>query len=251
MEWTRRFAEHARAAGWPNVILTPFDEPAKHVQYRSGLGMLSFIKPQFKQQVRLLRTGDPKAQIYGSIHHYAPGIGFLEDVDVFCTNAIAENPRLPEEVLAAGKTFWEYSGTTDSGLPGVARYTFGYYFASHGSTGSLVWAYNWGNRFDTLDGNNWLYAWNTPFDVIPSPYMEGMREAWDDRRFIETLRQAAAKKGVDISAFMGRLFADVARARGAGGTDTVNDFWDRSNSDAVMDEWKDRLVDRLLSLDKP
>ncbi|HVX67590.1 MAG TPA: hypothetical protein VHA11_13345 [Bryobacteraceae bacterium] len=248
VEWTRRFSEHARAAGWPNVILTPFDEPAKHVQYRSGVGMLSFIKPQFKQQVRLLREGDPKAQIYGSIHHYAPGIGFLEDVDVFCTNAIAENPQMPEQVHGAGKTFWEYSGNGDSGLPGVARYTFGYYFASHGSTGSLVWAYNWGDRFDTLDGNNWLYAWNTPFDVIPSPYMEGMREAWDDRRLIETVRQAARKKGVDISGFLGRLFADVARARGAGGTDTVTDFWEKSRSDEAMDEWKDRLVDELLSL---
>ena len=250
VEWSRRFAEHARDAGWPNVILTPFDEPAKHVQYVPDLGMLSFIKPQFKQQVGLLRQGAPQAQIYGSIHHYAPGIGFLEDVDVFCTNAIAENPRLPEEVRRAGKTFWEYSGTTDSGLPAAARYTFGFYFASHGSTGSLVWAYNWGERFDTLDGSNWMYAWNTPFDVIPSPYMEGMREAWDDRRLIETVRQAARKKGVDISEFLGRLFADVARSRGAGGNDTVDDFWDRSTNDRLMDEWRDRLVNELLTLQK-
>lgn len=250
VEWSRRFAQHAREAGWPNVILTPFDEPAKHVQYHQQLGMLSFIRPQFKQQVGLLRQGAPQAQIYGSIHHYAPGIGFLEDIDVFCTNAIAENPRLPEEVLGAGKTFWEYSGTTDSGLPASARYTFGFYFASHGSTGSLVWAYNWGERFDTLDGSNWMYAWNTPFDVIPSPYMEGMREAWDDRRLIESVRQAAKKRGVDISGFLGRLFADVARARGVGGNDTVNDFWDRSTNDRLMDEWRERLVNELLTLEK-
>ena len=253
VDWSRRFSKHAHEKDWPNVILTPFDEPAKYVQYRAGFGMLSFIKPQFKQQVRLLREGAPHAQIYGSIHHYAPGIGYLEDVDIFCTNAIDENPHMPEEVHGAGKIFWEYSGTTDIGLPATARYTFGYYFASHGSTGSLVWAYNWGERFDTLDGgssgNSWMYAWDTPFDVIPSPYMEGMREAWDDRRLIETVRQSARRKGVDVSGFFDKLFADVARARGTGGKDTVNDFWDRASNDALMDEWKDRLVAELLALE--
>jgi hypothetical protein len=244
-EWSRRFGEHARHAGWPNVILTPFDEPAKYIQYRQGLGMLGFIKPQFKQQIRLLRRGDPKVQIYGSIHHYDPGMDFLEDVDIFCTNAVHENGRMPDEVRAAGKTLWEYSGTTDQGLPATARYTFGYYFAAHDSRGSLVWAYNWGNRFDTLDGSNWMYSWNTPFDVIPAPYIEGLREAWDDRRLLETLKRAAAAKGVDLTIFLGRLFADIAAARGQGGADTVTDFWERANNDLAMDEWRHRMVQKL------
>ncbi|MCW5982306.1 MAG: hypothetical protein KIT09_29740 [Bryobacteraceae bacterium] len=247
-EWSRRFGEHARAQEWPNVILTPFDEAAKYVQYRPGLGMLTFIKPQFKRQIRLLREGDPKVQIYGSIHHYDPGMDFLEDVDIFCTNAVHENARMPDEVRAAGKTLWEYSGTTDKGLPATARYTFGYYFAAHDSRGSLVWAYNWGNRFDTLDGSNWMYSWNTPFDVIPTPYLEGLREAWDDRRLLETLRRQARSKGVDLSGFLGRLFAEVAQARGQGGTDTVTDFWERAKNEAAMDEWRERMVNMLLRL---
>jgi hypothetical protein len=251
VEWTRRFGAHARKQGWPNVVLTPFDEPAKYVQYRTGLGMMGFIRPQFKQQVRLLRQGDPKAQIYGSIHHYEGGIEFLEDVDIFCTNAVHENWNLPDEVRKAGKILWEYSSTQDRGLPANARYTFGYYFAGHDSRGSLVWAYNWGKRFDTIDGDNWMYAWNTPFDVIPAPYMEGLREAWDDRRLIETLKRRAAEKGVDISGFLGELFKEVAAARGRGGTDTVDDFWERAKNDRAMDEWKQRLVDKLLSLENP
>ncbi len=248
VEWTRRFGDHARSNGWPNVVLTPFDEPAKYVQYQSGVGMLTFIKPQFKEQIRLLRKGDPKAQIYGSIHHYDPGIEFLEDVDIFCTNAVSENWNLPGEVRAAHKILWEYSGNHDRGLPATARYTFGYYFAAHNSRGSLVWAYNWGNRFDTLDGNNWMYVWNTPFDLIPTPYMEGLREAWDDRRLLETLKRAAEKKNVDLSTFLGRLFGEIGAARGQGGTDPVDDFWDRAKNDAMMDQWKDRMVDKLLSL---
>ncbi|HOM98819.1 MAG TPA: hypothetical protein PLM33_01045 [Acidobacteriota bacterium] len=247
-EWSRRFGEHAEAADWPNVILTPFDEPAKYVQYRTGMGMLFYIKPQFKQQIELLREGDPDVQIYGSIHNYEPGIEFVEDVDIFCTNAVHENWGMPDEVRAAGKTLWEYSGTSDKGLPGVARYTFGYYFAAHNSRGSLVWAYNWGNRFDTLDGSNWMYAWNTPFDVIPTPYMEGLREAWDDRRLLETLKQTAAEKNIDLTDFLSRLFAEVAMARGRGGTSTVDDFWERAKADLVMDQWKNRMIEKLLEI---
>jgi len=248
VDWVRRFADHARENEWPNVILTPFDEPAKYTQYRTDLGMLDFIKPQFKKQVALLREGDPTVQIYGSIHQYDPGMDFLEDVDVFCTNAVHENWGMPDEVRNASKILWEYSGTSDRGLPAVARYTYGFYFASHGSRGSLAWAYNWGSRFDTLDGSNWLYAWNTPFEVIPTPYMEGMREAWDDRRLIETVKHRAQEQSEEIGEFLGRLFADIAAARGRGGTDTVNDFWERAREDRQMDEWRNRLIQKLQSL---
>jgi len=248
VEWARRFGEHARAKGWPNVILTPFDEPAKWHQYRSGLGMLYYIKPQFKQQVRLLRQGDPQVQIYGSIHHYYGGIDFLPDVDIFCTNAVHENWELPDEVRAAGKTLWQYSGTSDKGQPAVARYTFGFYFAGHNSRGSLVWAYNWGKRFDTLDGSNWMYVWNTPFDVIPTPYMEGLREAWDERRLLETLKRTAKAKNIDISGFLAQFFAEVAAARGRGGTSTLDDFWEKAKDDLVMENWHNKLVEKLLSL---
>ncbi len=247
-EWARRFREHEDAAGWPNVILTPFDEPAKWHQYTADKGMLFFIKPQFKQQVALLRQGDHKVQIYGSIHHYYGGIDFLPDVDIFCTNAVAENWNLPNEVRAGGKILWQYSFTSDHTLPGVPRYTFGWYFASHNSRGSLVWAYNWGNRFDTLDGENWMYAWQTPFGMLPAPFMTGLREAWDDRRLLETIKKHAADKGEDLSGFLTTLYGEVAAGRGQGGTSTLDDFWERARSDQMMEVWKDRLVKKLMSM---
>ncbi len=247
-EWSRRFAEHARQNNWPNIIITPFDEPAKYHQYNAEKGMLYFIKPQFKQQVALLRKGDPAAQIYGSIHHYYGGIDFLEDVDIFCTNAVHEHWELPEEVRAAGKTLWQYSFTDDSKAPSVPRYTFGYYFAAFGSVGSLVWAYNWGNRFDTLDGYNWMYVFTTPFEVVPMPFAEGIREAWDDRRLIETVKRTAAEKGVDLSAFWEQFFAEVLDNRGAGGTSTLNDFWEQAREANTMDQWRSRLTDKLMEV---
>ncbi|MEA2063681.1 MAG: hypothetical protein U9P14_08295 [Gemmatimonadota bacterium] len=246
IDWARRFGRNAKEKNWPNVILTPFDEPAKWVQYYTNSGSLPHIKGQFIQQIGLLRQGWPEVQIYGSIHHYYGGIDFLPYVDIFCTNAIAENWNLGEEVREARKIFWQYSGTPDKGLPGVARYTFGYYFADHNSRGSLVWAYNWGNRFDTIDGANWMYAWQTPFDLVPTPYLIGLREAWDDRRLRETLIQAANRKGVDLTNFLGRLSIEIATTRGRGGTSTLDDFWEKAKSDLVMEKWKERMVRKLL-----
>ena len=248
VEWARRFREHARAKGWPNVVLTPFDEPAKWHQYSSSLGMMYFIKPQFKQQVKLLRQGYPEAQIYGSIHHYYGGIEFLEDVDIYCTNAVAENWNMPDEVRAAGKILWQYSGATDKSLPAVPRYTFGFYFAGHDSRGSLVWAYNWGNRFDTLDGSNWMYVWNTPFDVIPMPFAEGLREAWDERRLLETIKHTAKEKNADISGFLAGLYEEFASSRGRVGRSTLDDFWEKAKDDLVLETWHDKMVEKLLEL---
>ncbi|MBW7997925.1 MAG: hypothetical protein FVQ81_15415 [Candidatus Glassbacteria bacterium] len=247
-EWARRFASHARQNDWPNVILTPFDEPAKWHQYTADKGMLHFIKPQFNQQVALLKAGAPELDIYGSIHHYYGGIEFLENVDIFCTNAVEENHDMPDEVRDGGKELWQYSGIGGMGFPAVARYTFGYYFASHGSVGSLCWAYNWTDRFDLLDAPNWAYAWNTPFDVIPAPYFEGMREAWDERRLLETLKKTADRKGADIHWFLSRLFAEIRMARGQGGRSTLNDFWERAKDEQIMEKWHNRLVDKLLDL---
>ena len=248
VEWARRFGEHAVSHPWPNVILTPFDEPAKWVQYYTNSGMLPYIKDQFIEQVKLLRRGWPEVEIYGSIHHYYGGIDFLDYVDIFCTNAIEENHKLGEEVRMSGTEFWQYTGTTDKGLPGRARYAFGHYFASHDSRGSLVWAYNWGKRFDTIDGNNWMYVWNTPFDLVPAPYMIGMREAWDDRRLRETVRKLSRDKGVDLMSFWGRLHEEIAAERGLGGRNTVDDFWETAKEDQTMERWKSEMIEKALWL---
>jgi hypothetical protein len=245
VEWARRFGEHASSGAWPNIILTPFDEPAKWNQYYSHSGMLPHIKDQFNQQIELLRQGWPEVEIYGSIHHYYGGIDFLDQVDIFCTNAIEENWSLGEEVRQSGTEFWQYTGTSDKGLPGMARYAYGHYFASHDSRGSLVWAYNWGNRFDTIDGNNWMYAWNTPFDLVPAPYLIGLREAWDDRRLRETVRQVAREKGIDLMSFWGRLHKEIAQERGLGGRNTVDDFWEIAKDNRTMERWKEDMTRKL------
>lgn len=254
-EWAGRVREHALANDWPTLNVTPFDEPAKWIQsarrweqMRAHTDTLAFVKSHFIDMRNLLKEGNSDFIISGDIHHYNGGIDFLPYLDVFCTNATHENPGLPGQVKDAGVQFWEYSGTGDAGLPGRARYTFGYYFAANGSVGSLVWAYNWGNRFDTLDGENWLCVWETPFDIIPTPYMMGLSEAWDERRLLETLKHEAAARGVDIGDFLSKLYAEIHDSMGLRGSSTVTDFWYAARDNEKMDQWRRKIEDKVLEI---
>ena len=255
-EWVRQVDTHARAAGWPEIIFTPFDEPAKWVQepyrktsnYPGVIGTGPWIKPFFKDCCAAIREAAPKARIYGSIHHNRTpeneGICFLPDIDVFCTNAIHEDAKLGDKVRAAGKDFWQYTGVGNSLTPDQARYAFGFFFAAFDSRGSLCWAYNWGAGFDTTEGSNWMYAWQTPFDTIPAPYFEGMREAWDDRRIIETYKKEFVGDAAAMAVLEGILKSAVG-SRARGGRDTVSDFWSAVDDVAKLDKWRKQLLDRL------
>jgi hypothetical protein len=248
VDWSRKVAQHARAAGWPELIVTPFDEPAKFTHYVSGQGMLDFVRPQFRQQAALLRQGADGIRIYASIHDIADGMTFLDDIDIFSTNVAHERDDLRQLLAGAGKEFWQYAGTSDRGLPALGRFVFGPYFSSFGSTGALVWAHNWAGRFDTLDGKHWAYAWTTPFGVLSTPYLEGLREGWDDRRLLETVKRAAAARGIDLSPFLALLFAEIRDQSGIILDSRFSDFAAAGRSAAVMDTWRQRLIDKLMEI---
>ena len=250
VEWVRQATAHARQMNWPEVILTPFDEPAKWVQNKAEgrfLGTGPWIRTYFDDGCAVIREGSKDVRIYASIHHVdrtgkKEGLVFMDDIDIFCTNAIHEDPKVGDKVRAAGKTFWQYSG---GDFPDQARFGYGFYFASFGSTGSLRWAYNWGPGFDTTEGGeNWMYAWHTPFDTIPSPSYEGMREAWDDRRIIETYRKKFSGDAEAMAA-LAAIFKEASASRAEGGRDTVGDFWTAVDDVSKMDRWRNQLLDRL------
>ncbi|KKK82544.1 hypothetical protein LCGC14_2802330, partial [marine sediment metagenome] len=258
VEWVRQVAAHAKAKNWPEVILTPFDEPAKWIQgpnrvnksYSGAIGTGPWIKPYFKDGCKIIREGAPDIRIYGSIHHInyrrrGSGLSFIDDVDVFCTNAADErpDPKIGEKVRAAGHTLWQYSGGR---YPDQARFGYGFFFASFGSRGSLHWAYNWGRGYDTTEGSNWMYAWHTAFDTIPAPLYEGIREAWDDRRVIETYTKKFAKDA-DAMAVLNGILKQARSSRGRGGRDTVNDFYTAIDDATKLDKWRDKLLNRLVA----
>jgi hypothetical protein len=260
-KWVAKVMQHAKQKNWPEQILTPFDEPAKWVQAAGRkspstendpnvIGTGPWIKPHFEQCCALIREAAPDSRIYGSIHHAESGLPFLKDVDVFCTNAIHEDPALGDKVREAGKVFWQYSNF-GNGLPDRGRYAFGFFFNAFDSRGSLCWAYNWGPRLDTSGaGSSWEYAWYTPLDVIPHPFYEAVREAWDDRRYIETLKKVAKDNNADIGVFLAEIVEQGKNLRGEGGRDTVSDFWAASKRIEAMDELRAKVAAKILEVTK-
>ena len=259
-QWLQDVVAHAKANNWPELIFTPFDEPAKWAnpnqaieknrKYAIGCG--PWIRDHFKAACALIHEAVPGTRIYASIHHnnvrgthgYNGRVGevFLPDIDVLCTNAIDEDENLGNKVRKAGKTFWQYGGG------GSRRYGFGFYFGAFDSRGSLCWAYNWGSRLDTTEGSNWEYGWYAPFGTIVSPDYAMYREAWDDRRFLETARSVAKAKGVDIAPLIEKIAKETLADRGKGGRDTVNDFWEEGRTASKMDYWRKLLADKIVEM---
>lgn len=211
-----------------------------------------WIKTHFKDCAALIHEAWPEARIYGSIHHAADGLPFLEDIEVFCTNAIHQDYKLGDKVRAAkDTTFWQYSGTNDKRPPATPWFTFGFYFGAFDSRGSLVWAYNWGNRFDTATGGGqWMYAWTTPYSLVRAPYLEGLREGFDDRRYIETLKKVAQEKDreAEATALLDSIFGEVINSRNKKGRDTVHNFFAQSEDPDKLSSYRQQITELILKL---
>ena len=95
-----------------------------------------------------------------------------------------------------------------------------------------------------------MICWDTPFSTIPTLSYEGLREAWDDRRYIETLRQVAVARGAGAraEAFLDGIFAEAVHSREKGGEDTVDDFWNETKSLEKLDEWRNAIADKIVEL---
>ena len=252
-EWVRQVAAHGKANDWPLLILHPFDEPAKWVQdhvwsdkFPGVIGTGPWIKDHFKDACALIRKASKQVLVGGDIHHAEPGIVFVKDIDVFCTNAIHEDLQLGDKVRAAGTQFWQYSGCNDQTAAHRPRYTFGFYFAAFDSRGSLVWAYNCLDRFDTSEGDGWGYGWYTPFGTIVTPFMAGLREGWDDRRWVETYKARVVAKDAKAKKLLDRIGAEAIAMRAPGGRDTVSDFYAEIKRYEKLDRWRGQLIDAIL-----
>ena len=257
VQWVRQTAEYAEKNNWPGkLIIHPFDEPCKYDRtskwenkFAEVLGTGPWIEDHFNDAAALIREGGKghtNILVGGDMHHAKPSEAFIKakSVDVFCTNAIHEDQQLGDKVRAAGIQFWQYSGTGDATPAHRPRYTFGFYFGAYDSVGFLVWAYNMGGRFDTSEGGNWVYGWYTPFGTAITPFMIGIREGMDDRRWIETYKKkVGAEKAQELLA---PIFQEVIAQRGAGGTSTVTDFWDEVKRLEKVDEWRNKIIEAML-----
>jgi len=256
MQWLRDVAAHAREKNWPKLIFTPFDEPAKwayrepraEANRKYAIGCGPWIRDHFKAACALIHEAIPQNKVYMSLHNnyetevhgYKGRVGeiFIPDVDIVCTNAIEEDNELGEKVRKAGKEFWQYTGTQSP------RYSFGFWFGAWNSRGSLCWAYNWGARLDVTEGSNWQYAWYSPFETILTPTYEEMREAWDDRRYLETAKTAAKAAAKDIGPLLEQIRKQALDNQGS------DNSWKRDRDPAQMDQWRRMLADTIVALTK-
>lgn len=295
--WVGQFLDHARTAGWPEIWLSPFDEPAKWVQKGSGsadfylstdqagqqvvtrvmardrepwlkdqaaagrtpellgsAGAGPWIKPAFKDQCAAIHEARPDARIYASIHHAEPGAPFRDDVDIYSSNAIHEDRAMGDYVRAANdprKWFWLYNFSGDAGDPANMRYVFGFLQAAYGTVGSVCWAWNWGGQFDSSTGSGpSLFAYTSPYGVITQPHFEGMREAFDDRRYLATLshRAGAAGKEAETAAFIEALAVKSGRNRPGGTWDNVAMLYRETQDANALDTLRSEVIARLLAL---
>jgi hypothetical protein len=255
--FVRQLAQHAKANNWPNkLIIHPFDEPAKYVQnskqqnvFHEVKGAGPWIKPHFQDCSALIREaakGYDNILVGGDMHHAEPSLALLGDVDVFCTNAIHEDPALGDKVRAAGVAFWQYSGTGVSTPAHQGRYTFGFFFGAYNSRGSLIWAYDSAERFDTSgSAGQWGYGWYTPFGTVFTPFMVGVREGFDDRRWIETYKKLVGED--KAKALLEKIGHEAIQQRTRGGRDTVNDFFAEMKRIDQLNDWREQIISATLA----
>jgi hypothetical protein len=262
VEWMRAVNGHAVASGWPELFPTPHDEPQKWASKGA------WIKPFFKDACAAIHEADPRIRVYGCIHHVKGWQGvpdlwkaFIDDIDVYNTNAIDEDPDVGNKVRAAGaeaekrggrgKLFWQYTGL-GGGVPESQRFSFGFFFGAFGSTGFTAWAYNWNDAWDLSGrkGDPAVTAWPTPYQTIPSPWMEAQREGLDDRRIIATYQKRFAKDPEALKA-LDDVFKEVvaSRSKASGGNKEAG-FFDSVDDVAKLLKWRRTLLDRLAAAGK-
>jgi len=263
VEWMRAVNGHAVSNNWLELFPTPHDEPQKWASKGA------WIKPFFKDACAAIREADPRIRVYGCIHHVKGWQGvpdlwkvFIDDIDVYNTNAVGEDPDIGNKVRAAGaeaekrggrgKLFWQYTGL-GGGVPESQRFSFGFFFGAFGSTGFTAWAYNWNDTWDLSGrkGDLAVTAWPTPYQTIPSPWMESQREGLDDRRIIATYQKRFAKDP-EAMKVLENLFQEVTTSRSkASGNNKEAGFFDSVDDVAKLVRWRHVLLDRLAAGAKP
>jgi len=257
VEWMRQVNAHAVDNDWLELFPTPHDEPQKWAS------IAGWIKPFFKDACAAIREADPRIRVYGCIHHVKGWKGvpdlwkvFIDDIDVYNTNAVGEDPDVGNKVRAAGaesvrrggkdKLFWQYTGL-GGGVPDSQRFAFGFFFGAFGSTGCTAWAYNWNDVWDLSGrrGDLAVTAWPTAYQTIPSPWFEGQREGLDDRRIIATYQKRFARDAEAMQALEGVLTeARTSRSKGSGENKEAG-FYDSIDDSAKLIRWRNALLERL------
>jgi len=81
--------------------------------------------------------------------------------------------------------------------------------------------------------------------------MIGLREGWDDRRWIELYKKTVAAKDPAAAKALEEIFKAAVAQRSRRGRDTVSDFFAEMQRYERMDGWRNQIIDAVLKHRQP
>lgn len=192
-----RILEHAREAGWPEIIFQPVDEPFEHVDRlptaRRCLEVLKSIPG-----VRTEEDGpNGRRQNLEALYD-------LSDVLVYHDGPVMRRGEYDAEAWAAflerahgdGKEIWFYNIDLTGWHPEPQRFMYGFGLWQSGATGCLSWTYQFAVRDDDpqavyANPRALLYVFPETATEPGGPCIgwEATREGVDDYRYLATLHE--------------------------------------------------------------
>ena len=180
--------EHSAASKWPEIVFLIYDEPTERLMV------------EHENRYKFIKSFWPELRIYGVTMdeiEWARSISHM--VDIFVANGdFGPISKLAGET---GKPFWLY-GSASSRNQAALRHSYAWTPWAYGAQGVWFWAYNYsqGDYYDDFDGtlteSSASMVWPPRIPGGPlvfSVSWEGMREAVDDRVYLETLEWMLGK----------------------------------------------------------
>jgi len=197
--------EHAREKRWPELVFLIYDEPTER------------LMAEHENRYRFIKSFWPELRIYGVTMNrldWAQSIAHM--VDIFVSNG--DFARIRELADKTAKPFWLYGAATSRSAASI-RHSLAWTPWKFRAEAGWFWAYNYsgGNPYNDFDSS---LAESTASMVWPprqpggplvfSVSWEGMREATDDMRYLQTLEWMLPRSTTDQS---GRIRAELATMR--------------------------------------
>ncbi|MEI6166624.1 MAG: hypothetical protein WCS52_05465 [bacterium] len=157
-----------------------------------------------------------------------------------------------KKVQAAGNLCWVYNG-------GINRFHLGFYSAKlkeAGVCGQILWHYQTseGDTFNDLDGREGEYSMSFPTPdgrLINAVEFERTAQGILEFRYFTTLRKLVAEKKDTKQAKAGqKLIDEILASMTLGNVGNFNGLTDRQACNAKCTEYRNRIIDAILDLQK-
>lgn len=183
IEGLRQLMANARANGWPEVVLLPYDEPTER------------LLAQYNDRCRRIHEALPGVRIYGvAMNELAVAQQVVDSCDILAASGDLE--PISRLCQASGKRLWVYghSPAYPGGDMSEVRCEYGLTFWRTGGQARWWWTYHWTDTEPLLmlgdRKPSWVSAaYESLGGPIPTLGYEAVREGFDDVRCMLTLER--------------------------------------------------------------